>query len=78
MHRLLAERRPLRGSRPGIADVVQEIVDSNKHVEHRMALAAKRGFLFQPVLLGLEVGEIEATRVDGAGELLQYLNRLFS
>ena len=57
IHRLVAENRPLRGCGPRIGNAVQNIVDSDKHVEHRVTLAAKRGFLFKPIFVGFEIGK---------------------
>ena len=68
--RLVAELAPLfRGCGNLVRDLLQEIVDANKHVEYRMPHAAKGSLLVQSIFIGLGIWKVEPAGIYGAGQV---------
>ena len=59
-----------------MGDLVQEIVDANKHVENRMPHAAKGTLLVQSIFIGLRIWKVEPAGVYGVGQIFQHLEAL--
>ena len=75
--RLVAELAPLfRGCGNLVRDLLQEIVDANKHVEYRMPHAAKGSLLVQSIFIGLGIWKVEPAGIYGAGQFFQHLEAL--
>jgi hypothetical protein len=52
-----------------VRDLLQEIVDANKHVEYRMPHAAKGSLLVQSIFIGLGIWKVEPAGIYGAGQV---------